>query len=70
MAKKPLGKFFTKTKGTARTKPAVKANPIGTSRNQEPADISGDNFPNGACRNADPGEASPGGNQEVPRRVV
>ena len=66
---KPLGKFFTKTKGTARTKPTVKVNPIGTSRNQKPASISGNNFPNDACRNADPGEASPGGNQEVSRCI-
>ena len=61
---KPLGRFFTKTKGAARTKPIVKTNPTGEAKFRVPASISDCSSPKGACQNADPGETSPGGNQE------
>ena len=59
---KPLGRFFTKTKGAARTKPIVKINPTGEAKLREPASISDCSSPKGAGQNAYPGEASPGGN--------
>ena len=66
---KLLGKFFTKAKGTARTRPGAKAHPIWRPRKQKPASITGDNSSNGTRLNADPGEASPGGNQRLPKRI-
>ena len=41
----------------------------GIDANEEQANHQGGNSPNCALQNADPGEASPGGNQRVPRRI-
>ena len=61
---KPLGKFFTKTKVAVRTKPTAKSYPTSEAKLRVPASISDCGSPKGACQDADPGEASPGGNQE------
>ena len=41
----------------------------GIDANEEQANYQGGNSPNCTLQNADPGEASPGGNQSVPRRI-